>query len=43
MKSMGKYHFIGLFDNEEEAARAWDTAVGPVSGGWARLNFPNKV
>lgn len=36
----GRYHFVGYFADEEAAARAYDAAVLPVAGEFARLNFP---
>jgi hypothetical protein len=35
-----KTHFVGYFDDEEEAAHAYDAAVLPLAGEFARLNFP---
>lgn len=36
----GKHHFVGYFADEEEAARAYDAAILPLAGEFARLNFP---
>lgn len=36
----GKTHFVGYFADEEEAARAYDAAILPLAGEFARLNFP---
>jgi AP2 domain len=36
----GKAYFVGYFLNEIEAAIAYDTAVLPLAGDFARLNFP---
>jgi AP2 domain len=35
-----QYHFIGWFEDEVEAARAYDSAILPLAGDFARLNFP---
>lgn len=35
----GKHHFVGTFADEEEAARAYDAAILPLAGEFARLNF----
>ena len=35
----GRYHFVGYFGDEEMAARAYDTAIAPLAGEFARLNF----
>lgn len=35
----GEFHFIGYFADEEEAARAYDAAILPLAGEFARPNF----
>ena len=35
----GQFHWVGYFDDEEEAARAYDAAILPLAGEFARLNF----
>lgn len=37
----GKTHFVGYFDDEIEAAKAYDVAAYAVAGEWAVLNFPD--
>ena len=39
----GTVHYLGYFDNEEAAARAWDKKAIELFGEFARLNFPKKV
>lgn len=36
----GRHHFVGYFADEEQAARAYDAAILPLAGEFARLNFP---
>ena len=36
----GRYRFVGYFAGEEVAARAYDAAIAPLAGEFARLNFP---
>ena len=38
----GRTHFVGNFGDEAEAARAYDAAVLPLAGEFARLNFPTE-
>jgi hypothetical protein len=35
----GRYHFVGHFLDEEQAAKAYDVAIAPLAGEFARLNF----
>jgi len=39
----GKYRFVGYFADEEAAARAYDEAILPLAGEFARLNFPKAA
>lgn len=36
----GKLHFLGYFDDEIEAAKAYDKAAMQYFNGYAKLNFP---
>ena len=42
IKAMGKDHYIGLFADLEEAARAYDDAAKKLHGEFAYLNFPQE-
>jgi hypothetical protein len=35
----GRFHFVGYFSDEQEAAKAYDVAILPLAGEFARLNF----
>ncbi len=39
----GKYVYLGLFDNEMEAALAYDRKAEELFGEFAYLNFPQLV
>jgi hypothetical protein len=42
-RALGKYHFVGNFTDEEEAARAYDRRIRELGcGTFARLNFPEE-
>jgi HNH endonuclease len=36
----GAHHFVGYYRDEVEAARAYDAAILPLAGKFARMNFP---
>ncbi len=40
IKHSGKRHHLGVFTDETDAARAYDTAAREHFGNFARLNFP---
>ncbi len=39
----GKRYYLGSFDNEIEAARAYDAKAADLFGPYARLNFPDEA
>jgi hypothetical protein len=39
----GRWHYLGRFRDEEEAARAVDCVLRAVCGSHARLNFPTVL
>ncbi len=39
----GKEHFLGCFDDEVEAAKAWDAKAKELRGEFTYLNFPDAV
>jgi len=43
LKHHGKNLWIGRFDNEIDAAKAYDAAAKKYHGEFARLNFPEKI
>lgn len=43
IRDKGRLRFLGRFDDESEAARAYDRAAVVVFGGIVKLNFPDEV
>lgn len=43
IKMEGKYKHIGYYDNEEEAAKAYDSTAKQIAGDYACLNFPKEA
>lgn len=39
----GQYHFVGYFADEVDAAKAYDSAILPLEGEFARLNLPKAA
>jgi hypothetical protein len=39
----GETYFVGYFADEEEAVRAYDAAILPLAGEFARLNCPGAA
>lgn len=39
----GQYHYVGYFRDEIDAAIAYDTAILPLAGEFARLNIPKAA
>ncbi len=40
IRCQGKYHYLGLFEDEVEAAKARDRKAYELHGPYAYLNFP---
>jgi hypothetical protein len=43
IKADGRYHSLGYYDNEREAAEAYDSAAQALYGQYASLNFPQEM
>lgn len=43
IKFEGKEHYLGLYDDPAEAARAYDRKARELHGPFARLNFPDET
>ena len=39
----GETQHLGTYDDEEEAAEAYDRAAAQAHGEWARLNWPEEL
>lgn len=43
IRTNGRGTYLGLYDSEEQAARAYDRAAARMHGAFARLNFPPET